>query len=130
MTDCPFCKIINGDWPCFKVWEDDDHLAFLSIRPHHQGHTLVIPKKHQDYLFELEDAQLAKLMAATKQTAALLQQKMKPATGKVGLVVAGLEVPHVHVHLIPMDKETDLDPVNAQDATPEQLKEIQQTIVD
>lgn len=122
MENCIFCKIIAGDIPSLKVWEDKNHLAFLSIAPIMPGHTLVIPKKHSDYVFDMEDEPLAELIKATKPVAKKLKTAMNPKTGKIGIMVAGLEVPHTHVHLIPMDSEGDLTFAKAKPATPEDLK--------
>lgn len=109
MDNCIFCNIINGKIPCYKVWENEDFLAFLTISPHHEGHTLVIPKKHTNYIFDLENDEYLKLWEKCKPLAEKLKRAFKPKTGKVGVVVAGMGVPHVHVHLIPMDNESDLE---------------------
>ncbi len=124
MDNCIFCKIIKGDISSFKVWEDEDHLAFLSIAPIMPGHTLVIPKLHSDYIFELEDESLGKLLIASKLPAKLLKEKLNPKTGKIGVMIAGLEVPHTHIHLIPMDSEEDLTFANAKPASQKDLKVI------
>ncbi len=124
MDNCIFCKIITGEIPSFKVWEDDNNLAFLTIRPHTEGHTLVVPKKHTDYIFDLSNDEYSNLMFAAKAIASKLNNTFKPNSGKVGMVVAGLEVPHAHIHLIPMNKELDLEFSIAQQATPEKLTEV------
>lgn len=108
MGDCVFCKIIEGEIPSARVWEDENFLAFLSIRPINPGHTLVIPKKHSSYLFDMEDKDLGQLMIACKLIARAIKKAFNPQTGKVGVMVAGGEVPHVHIHLIPMNNEGDL----------------------
>jgi histidine triad (HIT) family protein len=128
MDNCIFCKIIKGEIPSFKVWEDQNHLAFLSIAPIKPGHTLIIPKKHGDYIFGMDDTELAALSVASKPVAKKLQQALNPKTGKVGVMVAGLEVPHTHIHLIPMDAEGDLTFANAKPSTPEELKEVLEKI--
>lgn len=109
MEDCIFCKIIKGEIPKALVWEDDKHLAFLSIQPINPGHTLVIPKAHTDYIFDLEDQALSDLMVASKRVSGALKIAYKPKTGKIGVMVAGGDVKHVHVHLVPLDKESELD---------------------
>lgn len=114
--------IIKGDVPCFKLWENANHLAFLSIAPIVQGHTLVIPKKHSEYIFDMEDEELGNLIKASKPIARKLSAALKPKTGKIGVMIAGLEVPHTHVHLIPMDSEKDLSFANAKQSSPEELK--------
>ena len=124
MDDCIFCKIIKGDIPSFKVFENENYLAFLSIAPIKPGHTLVIPKKHSEYLFDMEDADLSGLMAASKPVAQILKDKLQPKTGKIGLMVAGLEVAHTHLHLIPMDEEGDLNFSNASPASNQKLTDM------
>jgi len=109
MNNCIFCKIIKGEVPAAKVWEDENYLAFLTIKPINPGHTLVIPKKHTEYFFDLEDQELADLMVTTKPIAKAIAKAFPPATGKVGVMIAGMGVPHVHVHLVPMNTERDLD---------------------
>ena len=104
-----FTRIINGDIPSFKVAEDEKHYAFLDINPLKKGHTLVVPKLPEpeaDYIFDLDDETLSGLMVFAKTVAAGIQK----ATGckRVGVAVLGMEVNHVHVHLIPLDKETDM----------------------
>ncbi|MBR3647977.1 MAG: HIT family protein [Paludibacteraceae bacterium] len=104
-----FTKIINGDIPSFKVAEDDKYYAFLDINPLKRGHVLVVPKLPEpeaDYIFDLDDDTLAGLMVFAKMVAA----GIKKATDckRVGVAVLGMEVNHVHVHLIPLDKETDM----------------------
>lgn len=108
MDNCIFCNIVEGRTSCYKVWEDEQFLAFLTISPHQTGHTLVIPKKHTNYIFDMEDPEYQKLWERCKPLADKLKAAFKPKTGKVGIVVAGMGVPHVHIHLIPMDSEDDL----------------------
>ena len=114
-----FSKIIRGEIPAHKIMEDEKHLAFLDIRPVKRGHTLVIPKKESDYLFALSDQELSELMVFAKKTAHALE-KTVPCK-RIGVMVAGLEVPHTHVHLIPMDHVSDLAFANAKNATSEEL---------
>ncbi len=104
-----FTRIINGEIPSYKVAEDEKYYAFLDINPLQKGHTLVIPKLPEpeaDYIFDLEDATLAGLMVFAKKVA----QGLKEATGckRVGVAVLGMEVNHVHVHLVPMNSERDM----------------------
>lgn len=128
MTDCIFCKIVEGQIPSNKVWEDGKHLAFLDIHPIKEGHTMVIPKKHYPYLFDLTDTQLAELWLAAKQVSKLLKQVFNPKSGKIGVLVYGLDVDHTHIHLVPIDKSGDLSFANAKPATEEQLKKTQKKI--
>lgn len=102
-----FSKIINGDIPCYKIAENDKFFAFLDINPVNWGHTLVVPKKETDYIFDLEDEELAEMTVFAKKIAKALQ-KVIPCR-KVGMAVLGLEVPHAHIHLIPITKEGDMD---------------------
>lgn len=98
-----FTKIINGEIPCYKVAESEEFFAFLDINPKAKGHTLVIPKREVDYLFDMEDDELARMMAFAKKIAAAIR-KAFPCP-KVGIAVLGLEVPHAHIHLIPLESE-------------------------
>ena len=101
-----FTKIVKGEIPAFKVAEDENFLAFLDIFPVAKGHTLVIPKKEVDYIFDLNDELYAGLQMFAKKVATGLK-KAVPCE-KVGVLVLGLEVPHAHIHLIPMQNEGDL----------------------
>lgn len=124
MENCVFCKIVKGEIPSFKAWEDENFLAFLSIEPINPGHILVVPKQHSDYIFNMDDAELCKLMIACKPLAKALEKAFRPATGKIGVMIAGLGVAHVHIHLIPMEEEGDLTFVRARhDVPPEELKQ-------
>lgn len=102
-----FTRIINGEIPCYKVAEDENYFAFLDINPLAEGHTLVVPKKEVDYIFDLDDETLAGMTLFAKKVAA----RIKAATDckRVAVVVLGLEVPHAHIHLIPMNSEADVD---------------------
>jgi histidine triad (HIT) family protein len=102
-----FSRIINGEIPCYKIAENDKFFAFLDINPLMKGHTLVIPKKEVDYIFDIEDNDLGEMMVFAKQIATKIKDVI-PCV-KVGVAVIGLEVPHAHIHLVPMQKEGDLD---------------------
>jgi len=102
-----FTRIIRGEIPCYKIAEDDRYFAFLDINPLRAGHTLVIPKVETDYIFDLEDDQLAGLMVFAKKVALAIEKSIPCA--RIGVTVVGLEVPHVHVHLVPMDTMNDLN---------------------
>lgn len=95
-----FSKIILGEIPCYKVAEDDFHFAFLDINPVAKGHTLVVPKEEIDYLFDVSDERLGTLMTFAKKVARGMDKVLKPV--RTGVIVEGLEVPHAHIHLIPM----------------------------
>ncbi|MCU4154864.1 HIT family protein [Carboxylicivirga sp. A043] len=102
-----FTKIVKGEIPCYKIAEDDRFFAFLDINPLAKGHTLVIPKQETDYLFDLEDDLLADMNVFAKKIA--LAQKKVIDCKRVGVAVLGLEVPHAHIHLIPMNSEADVN---------------------
>lgn len=101
-----FSKIAAGEIPCYKVAENEEFFAFLDINPVAVGHTLVIPKKEVDYLFDIDDAMLGRMMAFAKRVARA--QEATITCKRVGLAVMGLEVPHAHIHLIPIQKESDM----------------------
>ena len=101
-----FTKIINGEIPCHKVLEDENHIAFLDISPIAIGHTLVVIKKEVDYFFDLSDDELSSIMAFAKKVAIALKKAI-PCL-KVGVSVIGIEVPHVHVHLVPINSVKDM----------------------
>lgn len=101
-NDCIFCQIAQGQAPCHKIWEDDKHLAFLSIFPNTEGFSVVIPKNHYpSYAFELSDNILSDLVIAAKKVGLLLDQKLDDV-GRTGLIFEGFGVDHVHVKLFPM----------------------------
>jgi histidine triad (HIT) family protein len=95
-----FTKIINGEIPCYKIAEDDHYFSFLDINPVSEGHTLVVPKKEIDYLFDLDDETLNGLIAFSKKVAKGVDQAL--GTIRTGVIVEGMEVPHAHVHLVPI----------------------------
>ena len=102
-----FTRIINGEIPCHKVAEDADFLAFLDINPLQKGHTLVVPKVETDYIFDLDDELLSRMIIFSKKVAAAIR-KSYPCN-RVAVIVLGLEVPHAHIHLIPMDSMEDVN---------------------
>jgi len=101
-----FSRIIAGEIPSFKVAEDEKFYAFLDINPLAVGHTLVVPKKEVDYIFDLDDQTLAEMMLFSKKVAKAIKKAI-PCL-RVGLTVIGLEVPHAHIHLVPINKESDI----------------------
>lgn len=101
-----FTRIVNGEIPAWKVAEDENFFAFLDIFPVAKGHTLVIPKKEVDYLFDLDDETYAGLQLFAKKVALGIQRAIP--CKRVGVMVLGLEVPHAHIHLVPMQSEADL----------------------
>ncbi|MCJ8332448.1 MAG: HIT family protein [Lentisphaeria bacterium] len=117
-----FSKIIAGEIPCFKIAEDENYFAFMDIRPVNTGHILVIPKDETDYIFDLPDPVLEGLLTFAKPIAKALE-KVVPCE-RIGIMVAGLEVPHAHIHLIPMTGISDLNFANAKDAEMDHLKSL------
>lgn len=101
-----FTKIINGDIPSYKIAEDDRHYAFLDINPLAKGHTLVVPKREVDYIYDLEDQEIADLHVFAKKVASALEREI--TCKRVGVLVIGTEVPHAHIHLIPFTDETQM----------------------
>ncbi len=102
-----FTKIVNGEIPSYKVAEDENYYAFLDINPLQKGHTLVIPKKEIDYLFDLTNEELAGLMLFAKKVAKGIDKSIP--CQRVGVAVLGLDVPHAHVHLVPLNSGNDIN---------------------
>lgn len=121
-----FTKIINGEIPSFKIAEDEKHFAFLDIRPLQAGHTLVVPKKEVDYIFDLDDEDLKNLMVFAKKIAVAIK-KAVPCE-RIGITVIGLEVPHTHIHLSPINSVNDLDFRNTKEISKERMQEIAEKI--
>ncbi len=117
-----FTKIVNGEIPAYKVAEDDRYLAFLDVFPTAKGHTLVIPKQQVDYIFDLDDDLYIGLMAFAKKVAVAVE-KVVPCK-RIGVAVVGLEVPHAHVHLIPMNSMKDMNFANKQKFSKEEFEEV------
>lgn len=121
-----FTKIINGEIPAYKVAENDKFLAFLDIRPNAKGHTLCIPKKEVNKIFDLDEETYLELMAFSRKVAKGIE-KAVPCK-RVGVAVVGLEVPHVHVHLIPLNSMSDMNFAQKQDLSEEEFEQIAQDI--
>ena len=118
-----FRRIIAGEIPSYKVAENSDYYAFLDINPIKKGHVLVVPKKEVDYLFDLDDKTLGELMIFSKRVANAMKKAIP--CKRIGVTVIGLEVPHAHVHLVPIIKESDiLFNKPKQNLSPEEFKEI------
>ncbi|VVB75213.1 HIT domain protein [uncultured archaeon] len=126
MKNCIFCKIIKGEIPSIKVWEDAETYAFMDINPTRPGHMLIIPKKHVDYIFETEEPLFTKLFVNAKK----LSKALKSSTGalKIGLAIEGIAVRHVHLHLIPVNNVNDLDPCKSKKGNIEELKQMAEKI--
>ncbi|MEZ3550313.1 MAG: HIT family protein [Muribaculaceae bacterium] len=118
-----FSKIIAGEIPSYKVAEDDKFYAFLDINPVNWGHTLVVPKQEVDYIFDIDDDQLADMIVFAKKVATAMKKAIP--CRKIGVTVLGLEVPHAHIHLVPLQKEGDMDFKHKIDnPDPEKMKKI------
>src|SRR5690554_2548907 len=105
-----FSKIISGDIPSYKIAEDDKFYAFLDISPMAKGHTLVVPKQETDYIFDLDDDMLGEMVIFSKRVAKAIEKAI--SCKRVGVMVIGLEVPHAHIHLVPIQREGDLNLTN------------------
>lgn len=122
-----FTKIINGEIPAYKIAEDEHHLAFLDVMPLVKGHTLVIPKKEVDLIFDLESEEFKNLWAFAQSVAKKIGAAV-PCV-RVGVAVVGLEVPHAHIHLVPMNSMQDLNFTNERlKLTPEEFQGVQNAI--
>ena len=118
-----FSRIINGEIPCYKVAEDDNYFAFLDINPVNWGDTLVVPKREEDYIFDVTDEELAGMTVFAKRVAKAISATLP--CKKVSMAVIGLEVPHAHIHLIPIKAESDMDFRNKMsDPDAEKMKQI------
>jgi histidine triad (HIT) family protein len=118
-----FTKIINGEIPCYKIAEDENYFAFLDINPLRKGHTLVVPKCETDYIFDLNDDQLKGLIIFSKKIAIAIKSVVP--CNRIGVAILGLEIPHAHIHLVPMDTMEDVNFKNPKlKFSPEEFKEI------
>ena len=117
-----FTKIVNGEIPCYKVAEDDLYLAFLDVNPNTKGHTLCIPKEEISKIFDMEEAHYLGLMQFARKVAKALEQSVE--CKRIGVAVVGLEVPHVHVHLIPLHDMDDMRFQRKVRLTPEEFSEL------
>lgn len=121
-----FTKIIQGEMPCHKILEDEQYLAFLDIRPINPGHTLVIPKEEGDYIFDRDDDTLKGLMLFAKKVSKMIKKTVE--CRRIGVMVAGLEVPHTHVHLVPMKDIMDLNFAKCTPAAQDELAQLAEKI--
>lgn len=121
-----FTKIVNGEIPAYKIAEDDNYLAFLDVNPNAKGHTLCIPKKEIDKIFEIEDELYLGLMKFSKKIAIALE-KTVPCK-RVGMAVVGLEVPHAHVHLIPLNEMDEMRFINKVSLSKEEFEALAKSI--
>lgn len=122
-----FTRIIKGEIPCYKVAENENYFAFLDINPLKAGHTLVVPKQETDYVFDLDDEKLTGLIIFSKRVAAGIKAAFP--CNRIGIAILGLEVPHAHVHLVPMDSMEDINFKNPKlRFTPEEFRNIAEKI--
>ncbi len=122
-----FTKIIKGEIPCYKIAEDNNFFAFLDINPLRPGHTLVVPKRETDYIFDLDDEMLSGMIIFSKKVAAGIKAAIP--CKRIGVAILGLEVPHAHIHLVPMDSMEDVNFRNPKlKFTAEEFKAIAQKI--
>ncbi len=126
MDGCIFCKIAKGEIDSAKVYEDEKFFAFLDAKPLNPGHTLLLPKNHTDYIFDVEDPLYSEIFKTAKK----LAKPIKNAVGakRIGIVVEGFGVPHVHVHLVPLNQGYEIDPDRARSATKKELEETAEKI--
>lgn len=123
-----FSKIIKGEIPCYKIAENDNFFAFLDIRPMAKGHVLVIPKHETDYFFDLENDVLSDMIVYSKKIAKAIQQAVP--CKRIGLMVLGMEVPHAHIHLIPINVENDMNLSNPRlQLSPDEFQQITTNII-
>jgi histidine triad (HIT) family protein len=123
-----FTKIVNGEIPSYKIFENKHFYSFLDISPMTKGHTLVIPKKEVDYLFDIDDAMLSEMIVLSKKIAKAIEKTVECT--RVGVMVVGLEVPHAHIHLIPIQNEGDMNLSNKRiQLTKEEFEKIAEDIV-
>ncbi len=126
MADDIFCRIVVGEIPAYKVYENDDFLAFLNINPNRLGHTLVIPKEHYTTIYDMPEALYRDYMALARELAGGVKKAVGSA--KIALMVIGLDIDHTHIHLIPMDTAADVDFGSQYAETPEKLAEMAERI--
>lgn len=122
-----FSKIVSGEIPCYKIAEDDNFLAFLDVFPLVNGHVLVIPKNETDYIFDIEDAELSSMIIFAKKVSKAIKKSIP--CKRVGIAVIGLEVPHAHIHLVPLNSVNDINFSQPKlKPSPEELEKIAHTI--
>lgn len=124
--ECIFCRIIAGEIPDYRIWENENFIATLDIRPINDGHTLIIPKEHEDYVFDLPMPIYSKLFSAGKLLAPVIQQAIN--CKRVGMVIEGFGVPHAHLHLVPINHGNELDPHRAHEVLEGELQSMQKKL--
>ena len=126
MDNCIFCKILSGAAPSHQVWENESYFAFLDINPVNPGHTMIIPKHHIDYVFDLEEPLYSELFEVSKQLSEPIKRAMQAK--RIGVVIEGFSVSHLHVHLVPINDVNELNPNRAKRATSEGLTAVANSI--
>ena len=121
-----FTKIVNGEIPCYKIAEDDNYLAFLDVNPNAKGHTLCIPKQEINKIFDMEEEHYLGLMKFSRKVAKAVEKSVE--CKRIGVAVIGLEVPHVHVHLIPLQDMDDMRFQRKTSLSPEEFQELAKEI--
>ena len=127
MTSCVFCEIVSESSPCYKVYEDERHLGILDINPIRDGHILLIPKRHDAYVFNLKEVEYLNLFKIAK----LIVPHLQTAFGaeRIGMLIGGISISHIHIHLIPTYHSRDIDPNLAKPASREVLLAVQERIL-
>ncbi len=126
MEGCIFCKIAKGEIDSAKIYEDDKFFAFLDVKPLNPGHSLLIPKKHIDYIFDIDEPLYSEIFKTAKK----LSKPIKDAVNskKIGMAIEGFGVPHTHLHLIPLNNINDIDPHRARQTSSEELNKVAEKI--